>query len=167
MRRVSVKPPPVETGLSVDDSPNELNIAFWVISSVGATRPLLLHIIYVSVHATSLLSSLSLLLSLHTSLHTHIAISLLYSLVSSIHIVFLSPGISLFPYFLSFIFLISSLSLSLPPFMPFPPLPQHLSVFIPSLQLPLSTCHSPSSRFLSVSPPSPGNLQSALGRRLC
>lgn len=162
MRRVSVKPPPVETGLSVDDSPNELNIAFWVISSVGATRPLLLHIIYVSVHATSLLSSLSLLLSLHTPLHTplhtHIAISLLYSLVSSIHIVFLSPGISLFPYFLSFIFLISSLSLSLPPFMPFPPLPQHLSRFY---------SFSPATVVYLSLPPSPGNLQSALGRRLC
>lgn len=48
------EPPPVETGLSVDDRPNKLNIAFWVISSVGATSPLLLHIIYVSVHATSL-----------------------------------------------------------------------------------------------------------------
>lgn len=39
---------------SVDDRTNKLNIAFWVISSVGAASPLLLHIIYVSVHAPSL-----------------------------------------------------------------------------------------------------------------
>lgn len=119
----------METGLSVDDRPNELNIAFWVISSVGATRPLLLHIIYVSVHATSLSFSLS--FTPHTPLHTHphVSISLHYALVSSIHIFFLSPGILRIS---SFIFLISSLSLSLsatnplsslslPPFALFPP----------------------------------------------
>lgn len=67
--------PPVEIGLSVDDRPNELYIAFWVISSVGAASPLLLHIIYVSVHATSLSSPLFLVFIStlpHTQTHHYI-----------------------------------------------------------------------------------------------
>lgn len=65
------EPQPVETGLSVDDRPNELNIAFWVISSVGAASPLLLHIIYVSVRAPSLSFSISLALSFHAPPQPH------------------------------------------------------------------------------------------------
>lgn len=105
-----VESPPVEIGLSVDDRPNKLYIAFWVISSVGAASPLLLHIIYVSVHATSLSSSLFLLLFYPFPTHKHITISfpctVSHSLFSFLCIPFffhllsllsaiLSPGISL------------------------------------------------------------------------
>lgn len=118
------EPPPVETGLSVDDRPNELNIAFWVISSVGAVSPLLLHIIYVSVHATSL--SFPLYLSFfhftpphtNTSLSLSLALCVAYSIflshslfISSLHSVFFPPLhlsslpfcplVSLFPHFFS------------------------------------------------------------------
>lgn len=117
------EPQPVETGLSVDDRPNELNIAFWVISSVGAASPLLLHIIYVSVRAPSLSFSISLALSFHAPpnhTHKHIAISfsrtlcciLFFSLSLSVHFI---PSQHLFPQSPSFrplvsLFLISSLS---------------------------------------------------------
>lgn len=136
------EPQPVETGLSVDDRPNELNIAFWVISSVGAASPLLLHIIYVSVRAPSLSFSFSLALSFHAPpnhTHKHIAISfsrtlcciLFFSLSLSVHFIpsqhlFLSLHLSV-PWYPSFSFLLShsfsaffhtlslsSLSLSLP-----------------------------------------------------
>lgn len=137
------EPQPVETGLSVDDRPNELNIAFWVISSVGAASPLLLHIIYVSVRAPSLSFSISLALSFHAPplnhTHKHIAISfsrtlcciLFFSLSLSVHFIpsqhlFLSLHLSV-PWYPSFSFLLShsfsaffhtlslsSLSLSLP-----------------------------------------------------
>lgn len=118
------EPQPVETGLSVDDRPNELNIAFWVISSVGAASPLLLHIIYVSVRAPSLSFSISLALSFHAPppnhTHKHIAISfsrtlcciLFFSLSLSVHFI---PSQHLFPQSPSFrplvsLFLLSSLS---------------------------------------------------------
>lgn len=122
-----VEPPPVETGLSVDDRPNELNIAFWVISSVGAVSPLLLHIIYVSMHATSL--SFLLYLSFfhftpphtNTSLSLSLALCVAYSIflshslfISSLHTVFFftlhlssppfCPLVSLFPHFFSYFF---------------------------------------------------------------
>lgn len=138
------EPQPVETGLSVDDRPNELNIAFWVISSVGAASPLLLHIIYVSVRAPSLSFSISLALSFHapppptthtnTSLSLSLALCVAYSFslspflsISSLRsIFFLSLHLSV-PWYPSFSFLLShsfsaffhtlslsSLSLSLP-----------------------------------------------------
>lgn len=105
----------METGLSVDDRPNELNIAFWVISSVGATRPLLLHIIYVSVHATSLSFSLSFTphTPLHTHPHSHTSVSLCIMLLFHPFISFSFLQVSsVFPcLFSSFL---PSLSLSLP-----------------------------------------------------
>lgn len=117
------EPQPVETGLSVDDRPNELNIAFWVISSVGAASPLLLHIIYVSVRAPSLSFSISLALSFHappptthtnTSLSLSLALCVAYSFslspslsISSLRSIFFSVSIS--PPLVS-LFLISSLS---------------------------------------------------------
>lgn len=136
------EPQPVETGLSVDDRPNELNIAFWVISSVGAASPLLLHIIYVSVRAPSLSFSISLALSFHAPppqphtqtrrylflshsvLHTlfplspFLSISSLRSIFFSVSI-FPSPGIplshffSLIPFQLFFTLFLSLLSLPL------------------------------------------------------
>lgn len=117
------EPQPVETGLSVDDRPNELNIAFWVISSVGAASPLLLHIIYVSVRAPSLSFSISLALSFHappqphTQTHRYLFLS-----HSVLHTLFLSlPFCPFHPFAASFsqspsfrplvsLFLISSLS---------------------------------------------------------
>lgn len=137
------EPQPVETGLSVDDRPNELNIAFWVISSVGAASPLLLHIIYVSVRAPSLSFSISLALSFHappqphTQTHRYLFLShsVLHTLFLSLPFcpfhpfaasfssvsIFPSPGIplshffSLIPFQLFFHTLsLSSLSLSLP-----------------------------------------------------
>lgn len=100
-----VEPPPVETGLSVDDRPNKLNIAFWVISSVGALSPLLLHIIYVSVHATSLSLSfpLYLFLSFHAAPPPTKNTSLSLSLVLRVHSL-LSLSLSLFISFLHSIF---------------------------------------------------------------
>lgn len=117
------EPQPVETGLSVDDRPNELNIAFWVISSVGAASPLLLHIIYVSVRAPSLSFSISLALSFHappptthtnTSLSLSLALCVAYSFslspflsISSLRsIFFLSLHLSV-PWYPSFSFLLS------------------------------------------------------------
>lgn len=158
------EPQPVETGLSVDDRPNELNIAFWVISSVGAASPLLLHIIYVSVRAPSLSFSISLALSFHAPpnhTHKHIAISfsrtlcciLFFSLSLSVHFI---PSQHLFPQSPSFrplvsLFLISPLSflfsffstLSLPLLfyslylclLLYPFLPQQLPVFFFCLTL--------------------------------
>lgn len=115
------EPQPVETGLSVDDRPNELNIAFWVISSVGAASPLLLHIIYVSVRAPSLSFSISLALSFHappqphTQTHRYLFLShsVLHTLFLSLPFcpfhpfaasfssvsIFPSPGIPLSPFF--------------------------------------------------------------------
>lgn len=163
------EPQPVETGLSVDDRPNELNIAFWVISSVGAASPLLLHIIYVSVRAPSRSFPLYLSFfhftpphtntSLSLSLALHVAYSLFFPLslslsISSLHGIFFTlhlsslqfcPLVSLFPHFVSLSlfhfqhFFTPSLSLcisllplplspspllfslSLPPFVSFPP----------------------------------------------
>lgn len=137
------EPQPVETGLSVDDRPNELNIAFWVISSVGAASPLLLHIIYVSVRAPSLSFSISLALSFHappqphTQTHRYLFLShsVLHTLFLSLPFcpfhpfaasfssvsIFPSPGIPLSPFFSLIPFQLffhtlslSSLSLSLP-----------------------------------------------------
>ena len=138
------QPQPVETGLSVDDRPNELNIAFWVISSVGAASPLLLHIIYVSVRAPSLSSPLSLFLSFHAPPHKHITIS--FSCTLCYILLFFSASLSL------------SLSLSLSPFHPFtasffhPPslLPAILSPGISLSSFRLS--HSFSAFFLSLLP---------------
>lgn len=117
------EPQPVETGLSVDDRPNELNIAFWVISSVGAASPLLLHIIYVSVRAPSLSFSISLALSFHAPpqphtqthrylflshsvLHTLFPLSPFLSISSLRSIFFLSLHLSV-PWYPSFSFLLS------------------------------------------------------------
>lgn len=123
----------METGLSVDDRPNELNIAFWVISSVGAGSPLLLHIIYVSVHATSLSFPLHLFLSFHAPPphNTHHYFFLLQSSLSpclssfrsytasffSLHLssLPLRPLASLFPHFISLISFHSFFSHSLFP----------------------------------------------------
>lgn len=69
----------METGLSVDDRTNQLNIAFWVISSVGTASPLLLHIIYVSVHAPSLSLSPSFPTPSSLFTHKHIFSSLILS----------------------------------------------------------------------------------------
>lgn len=120
----------METGLSVDDRPNELNIAFWVISSVGAVSPLLLHIIYVSVHATSLSLSLSISLSfisrpptqthhylflLHSVLHTlffSLTLSSFHPSTASFSPLSISPLCHSVPWYLSF--LISFHSLSFP-----------------------------------------------------
>lgn len=135
------EPQPVETGLSVDDRPNELNIAFWVISSVGAASPLLLHIIYVSVRAPSLSFSISLALSFHappqphTQTHRYLFLShsVLHTLFLSLPFcpfhpfaasfssvsIFPSPGIplshffSLIPFQLFFTLFLSRLSPSL------------------------------------------------------
>lgn len=90
--------PPVEIGLSVDDRPNELYIAFWVISSVGAASPLLLHIIYVSVHATSLSSPLFLVFIStfpHTQTHHYILFlhCFVFSFFLSLHFVLFSPSL--------------------------------------------------------------------------
>lgn len=83
------EPQPVETGLSVDDRPNELNIAFWVISSVGAASPLLLHIIYVSVRAPSLSISLSFISRPPTQTHHYLFLSqyVLHTLFLSLHFI--------------------------------------------------------------------------------
>lgn len=118
------EPQPVETGLSVDDRPNELNIAFWVISSVGAASPLLLHIIYVSVRAPSLSFSISLALSFHAPPpnHTHKHVAISFSRTLCCILFFLSlPFCPFHPFAASFsqspssrplvsLFLISSLS---------------------------------------------------------
>lgn len=85
------EPQPVETGLSVDDRPNELNIAFWVISSVGAASPLLLHIIYVSVRAPSLSSPLYLSFFHFTPPHTNTSLSLSLALCVAYSLFSLSP----------------------------------------------------------------------------
>lgn len=200
------EPQPVETGLSVDDRPNELNIAFWVISSVGAASPLLLHIIYVSVRAPSLFFSLSLSLSfisrpptqthhylflLHSVLHTvFFSFSLSLSISSLPSIFFhppsllpalLSPGISLilshsfsaFSHSFSPCLCISLLplslspspllfSLSLPPFVSFPPSLSsslfffsvwHSEPFFSQAIFPFEPLfHSPPSHFLSLFP---------------
>lgn len=149
-----VESPPVEIGLSVDDRPNKLYIAFWVISSVGAASPLLLHIIYVSVHATSLSSPLFscfyFIPSPHTNTSLYPSLALFrilffpFSAFPSFFTFYLSclpfcPLVSLFPltslYLQNFLCLslcISLLplsfssspllfSLSLPPFVSFPP----------------------------------------------
>lgn len=112
------EPQPVETGLSVDDRPNELNIAFWVISSVGAASPLLLHIIYVSVRAPSLSFSISLALSFHAPPQPH---------TQTHRYLFLSHSV------------LHTLFLSLPfcPFHPFAASFSSVSIF-PSLGIPLS-----------------------------
>lgn len=92
---------------SVDDRPNELNIAFWVISSVGAASPLLLHIIYVSVHAPSLFLSFS----SRTPTLTHSYLFLLLSVLHSLHFIhlqnllFLPPSSLSVPWYLYFYFL--------------------------------------------------------------
>lgn len=119
------EPQPVETGLSVDDRPNELNIAFWVISSVGAASPLLLHIIYVSVRAPSLSFSSSLALSFHappqphTQTHRYLFLS-----HSVLHTLFLSlPFCPFHPFAASF----SSVSIFPSPGIPL----SHFSSLIP------------------------------------
>ncbi len=204
------EPQPVETGLSVDDRPNELNIAFWVISSVGAASPLLLHIIYVSVRALSLSFSLyRSFFSFHAPPHKHITISFSRTLccilsffslplslslsISSLHNVFFSPSISPLwnsvPWYLSFSFRASHsfsafstlslslcisllppslspspllFSLSLPPFVSFPPSLSsslfffsvwHSEPFFSQAIFPFEPLfHSPPSHFLSLFP---------------
>lgn len=99
------EPQPVETGLSVDDRPNKLNIAFWVISSVGAESVVASHYLRVCACTLSLVHSLSLSLSfISRPPHKRIAISFSCSMccilfsslyfIPSQHGFFFSPSIS-------------------------------------------------------------------------
>lgn len=81
----------VETGLSVDDRPNKLNIAFWVISSVGAESVVASH--YLRVCACTLA-----FISPPPPHSKHIAISFsLVLLPPSMRLSFLSQHLSFLP----------------------------------------------------------------------